>query len=201
MRLSAFVLLGCLGLPLPASQPKVAPLPVTTPLGGGIVVMRKVPYLEVRYGVDVARLRKLKGMPDQGRGGWALQQIAAGKVPSSVQVKALVDTAAAARRSILEGLLRQDWPAADFSPERPDVAEFLDYSGRVLNLGDEFEYRFDGNAVWVRYQAEPWRVFRSPQLTQAVLRFNTRVVPANEEAMKAFQEALEEALKDLRPLR
>lgn len=177
--------------PIRAEKPRP---PTTTPLSRGIVVMRRVPYLEVRYGADLGQLRKLKGMPEQDRGAWALEQIAAGRVPWSVHVKALADTSAAARRSILEGLLRQDWEGGDFDPARPDVAEFLDYSGRLLNLGDTFEYRWDGEAIWVRYQSEPWRVFRAPQLRQAVLRFNTRVVPANEEAMADFRKALGEAL-------
>ncbi len=168
--------------------------PGTTPLAGGTVVMSQVSYLEVRYGVDLPRLRKLKGMPVTGRGTWALQQIAAGRVASSFQVKALVDTSAARRRSILEGLLRQDWPGGEFALTLPEVGDFLDYSGRLLNVGDRFEYRCEPERLWVRYQHEPWRVFRSRPLREAVLRFNTRVVPANEAAMAAFEKALDEAL-------
>ena len=192
MRLLLLMILAsaCL-VPLRAEKPRP---PATTPISRGIVVMRRVPYLEVQYGADLGQLRKLKGMPEQGRGAWALEQIAAGRVASSFHVKALADTSAATRRSILEGLLRQDWGGEDFDPARPDVAEFLDYSGRILNLGDTFEYRIDGEAVWVRYQSEPWRVFRAPQLRQAVLRFNTRIVPATEEALGDFRKALEQAL-------
>lgn len=168
--------------------------PATTPLSRGIVVMRRVPYLEVQYGVDLGQLRKLKGMPEQGRGAWALAQIAAGRVASSFHVKALADTSAATRRAILEDLLRQGWEGEPFDPARPEVAAFLDHSGRLLNQGDTFEYRCEPEAVWVRYQTEPWRIFRAPKLRQAVLRLNTRVVPATEEALGDFQKALEEAL-------
>lgn len=157
--------------------------------------MREETYLEVEYGVDLQALRKLKGAPARDRGAWALAQVAAGRVPSSIRVKALLDTSAARRRSILESLLKQWWPGPDFHPDLPEVQAFLDFSGRLLNTQDTFEYRFRAGQVWVRYKEEDWRRFTAPKLCRAVLGFNYKVVPANREAMKAYEIALGDNLK------
>ncbi len=169
--------------------------PPTTAVARGTITMREETYLEVEYGVDLQVLKKVKGMPAQGRGPWAMTQVASGRVPSSIRVKALVDTSAARRRSILEGMLKQWWPAGEFRTELPEVSDFLDFSGRILNMQDSFEYRFAAGLVWVRYKDEPWRRFSSPPLCQALLRFNYQVVPANREPMNAYERALGELLK------
>ena len=174
---------------------KPQPPPATTPVARGTVTMREETYLEVEYGADLQALRKLKGMPDKDRGAWALAQIGGGRVASSIRVKALVDTSAARRRSILESLLKQWWPGSGFRPDLPEVQSFLDFSGRLLNMQDTFEYRFAAGAVWVRYKDEDWRRFTSPPLCKAVLAFNYSVVPATREPMKAYEAALNEVLK------
>ncbi|MBI3130865.1 MAG: hypothetical protein HYZ13_05865 [Acidobacteria bacterium] len=169
--------------------------PATTPVAKGTITMREESYLEVEYGVDIQALRKLKGAPSQDRGSWALAQVAEGRVASSIRVKALVDTSASRRRSILEGLLKQWWPTPDFRSDDPEVQAFLDFSGRILNMQDAFEYRFSKGRVWVRYKEEGWREFTTPRLCLAVLRFNYQVVAANREPMSAYESALGELLK------
>ncbi|HJV23896.1 MAG TPA: hypothetical protein VJ570_14430 [Holophagaceae bacterium] len=178
-----------------AGERKAAPPSTTTPVSRGTITMREETYLEVEYGADLHALRKLKGMPAQDRGAWALAQIAGGRVSSSIRVKALVDTSAARRRTILEGLLKQWWPTPDFRPDLPEVQSFLDFSGRLLNMQDTFEYRFAPGGVWVRYKDEAWRRFTSPSLCKAVLAFNYSVAPATREPMQAYESALGELLK------
>ncbi|HJW31866.1 MAG TPA: hypothetical protein VJ505_00735 [Holophagaceae bacterium] len=195
MRLIPAVLLVLATASSVAKDRKVAPPPATTPVARGSVTMKSEIYLEVEYGVDLPALRKIKGVPDRDRGAWGLVQVASGRVPSSIRVKALVDTSAASRRAILENLLRQWWPAQNFRPDLPEVQAFLDFSGRILNMQDAFEYRFAEGQVWVRYKDEDWRRFTAQNLCQAILRFNYQVGPANREPMKAYENALNDLLK------
>lgn len=171
------------------------PPPATTPVARGTIVRSGEPYMEVKFGVDIQRLRKLPGAPAQGRGAWALQQVLAGRVPSSLRIKALVDTSALRRRGILEDLLRRNWTQGPFRPGDPEVKAFLDFSGRLLNLGEAFEYRFQDGRVWVRYQEEEWHAFKTPGLCGAVLRYNFTEELANRDALEAFREAMDEVLR------
>lgn len=174
---------------------RTLPPPATTPVARGTIIRSGDPYMEIKFGVDIQRLRKLPGVPAQGKGAWALQQVVAGKVPSSLRIKALVDTSALRRRGILEDLLRRNWTQGSFRPEDPEVKAFLDFSGRLLNLGESFEYRFQDGRVWVRYQEEEWHAFKTPGLCSAVLKYNFSEEAANRDALEAFREAMDEVLR------
>lgn len=193
--------LAVLGLPvllaLTPAEPDVwrpRGAPRMTPIFRVTYTEQGTPYVDETYFVDVESLRRL--CADPGTRATPLEVLRKGLVWSSVRMHFLVDISGPRRRRGVERNLRECWPGAAYGPDLPEVAGYLAWQGRELNLGDRVEYLFaPGRPLQIRFNGGKARAFRNPALVQAVRNIEYSDDPMDPGAMKGLEEALARALR------
>lgn len=176
-----------LGAPLSTWIPKGAPK--LSLLGETQFRRQGVPYVEQAYFVDAVALRKHVG--PEAAGPELQAAMLEGKAWLACRIRILVSISAAKRREFLLTNLKAHWVGKPFSPDRPDVREFLAFNGRLLNEQDTYDYLFaPSGALHIHYPGGPTRTFTSPELVGAFRRVEFSDDPENPDVLAAMSREL-----------
>lgn len=152
-----------------------------------------VVYVEVTYYVDAGALRRRKDVLD---GAQALRILREGQVWCATRVHFLEGSSRAKRQEFTLANLKAYWPGVGFSPDRPDVRAYVDFSARLLDINDTVTYLFPprGELV-VAYKGEAPKRFTLPSVAAAVRAFEWSDQAGNPEAQARLRAGLERVLK------
>jgi hypothetical protein len=147
---------------------------------------RGAPYMHQRVYLDVKGYRR-KVKPE----GDLLDPLREGRVWIGVRDRFLVAVGKEARRDILARLLARSWQGPGPLAEDAVAQAFLDFSTRTIEEDTEVDYLYGPSGVmWVRYDAEAPRAFRSPALFHAMLALEFEVDPENQAGLDSIRSAL-----------